>query len=148
MNTTHETKKEENSAQPAPGWTWMILGTILLLLAIAGGVRGCSKKAEADKEARKQTATASAPATHTVPAEKPWTFRTLTVPANGLAVKLYKGFKEWPKGGPVSITLPSGEVVSDQPGVEVKFDEQDGIYIFMADPKGSERKVEILNRWE
>ena len=89
------------------------------------------------------------PAAHTVvPAEKPWTFRTLEIPAGGLAVQLYSGWKDFAFGGDITITTPNGQVLRDQPGVNHQWGLQpDGLYVFLADPAGSKRSVQILNRW-
>jgi hypothetical protein len=89
------------------------------------------------------------PAPHTVvPAEKPWTFRTLEIPAGGLAVQLYSGWKDFAFGGDITITTPNGQVLRDQPGVNHQWGLQpDGLYVFLADPAGSKRSVQILNRW-
>ncbi len=113
------------------------LVTICLLLAVIGGVKGCTKTSK----------TTTPPARVTVPAEKPWTFRTLTIPPGGLVVYLHQGCKGWPKGGAVIITTPDGRILRDQPGVDNDLGPGDGIFIFRADPEGSKRQVEILNRW-
>ena len=83
-----------------------------------------------------------------VPAEKPWTFRTLEIPAGGLAVQLYSGWKDFAFGGDITITTPGGQILKDQPGVNHQWGLQsDGMYVFLADPAGSKRSVQILNRW-
>jgi hypothetical protein len=83
-----------------------------------------------------------------VPAERPWTFQTLEIPPEGLPEYLYQGWKDWPKGGAITITTPSGEVLHDKPGVKVNFGFQpNGVYTFRTDPVGSKREVQIYNRW-
>jgi hypothetical protein len=83
-----------------------------------------------------------------VPAEKPWTFRTLEIPIGGLTVQLYSGWKDFAFGGDITITTPGGQVLKDQPGVNHQWGLQpDGMYVFLADPAGSKRSVQILNRW-
>ena len=84
-----------------------------------------------------------------VPAPNPWTFKMITIPKGGIAVRLYNGWKTWPKGGAILITTPNMEVLKDQPGVINHFgDQPDGIYLITSDPVGIEgRKVEIYNRW-
>ncbi len=113
----------------------MVTGILLL--------RTPSAKKAATEAAKKAPVAPTA-----VTVERPWTFRTLEIPVNGLAVYLHQGWKGWPKGGVIIITTPGGQVFRDQPGVDNDIGSPgDGIYIFLADPKGSERKVEILNRW-
>jgi hypothetical protein len=84
-----------------------------------------------------------------VPAERPWTFRTLEIPANGeLAVHLSQGWRGFTQGGAVTITTPGGQIFHDRPGVPTDMGFQpDGIYIFHSDPIGSKRSMAIYNRW-
>jgi len=128
-----------------------VLTSIFLGIALMLTIGNCRHKYTVAKQAAEEFARTNRPPAVSVArqvVERPLVFRTLEIPPNGLSVKLYKSFKTWPKGGPVSITTPWGEIITDQPGVDTKFDQQDGIYIFLADPKGSERKVEILNKWD
>lgn len=83
------------------------------------------------------------------PAERPWTWQTLTIPPRGLPVYLYPGWQDSAFDGDITITTPSGRVLHDEPGANHNFGIQwkPEIYIFLADPPGSPRKVNILNRW-
>lgn len=66
----------------------------------------------------------------------------------GVPVYLRQGWRGFTQGGPITITTPDGKVYHDQPGVPTKMGYQpDGVFIFRADPVGSERRVVIYNRW-
>src|SRR3989344_2245013 len=121
-----------------------VIVLVCLLLAIIGGARGCNKRAKAKKAAAELAAQKDANKPKTiVPVERPWTFQTVEIPAEGIPIYLYQGWKDWPKNGPITITTPGGQVLQDQPGAENHFGFQpDGMYIFRADPQGSNRKVQ------
>ena len=131
--------------QSAPGWTWMIIIAIFLT-AMVISVKGCKSKGGSGTG---QTNSPPPQATVTVPAEKPWTFRIIPISREGVALYLYPGFKTWPKGGNVIITDPNGKTTVDQPGIikPIECPPGGGIFTFRADPEGSERQEEILNRW-
>jgi hypothetical protein len=116
----------------------------------------CEKdKTEAEKaaERKKKRADAESARTHPqsfVPAERPWTSRTLDIPAGGLAVDLWRGWEDHALGGNISITFPDGRVRRDEPGANHDWGwqpKEHAIHIFIADPPGSARKVAIYNRW-
>lgn len=77
-----------------------------------------------------------------------WTFQTFDIPAEGLRVYLYPGWKDSPLGGAITIEFPGGVTLRDAPEVINHIASQpEGIYIFRAYPVGSKRQVRIYNRW-
>jgi hypothetical protein len=107
-----------------------------------------AKKARAVQEAAKYAKTHPPQQRIIVPAERPWTFRTVEIQAEGLPVYLYQGWRGFTQGGAITITTPGGRVFKDRPGVTTDLGFQpDGMYIFRADPPGSQRQVQIYNRW-
>ena len=85
----------------------------------------------------------------TTPVHTPvWSEKTLKIPPGGFSVTLYRGWRVHPLGGNITITTPSGRVLHDEPGSNHDFGWcPKGNYIFLADPPGSERSVDIYNQW-
>ncbi len=82
------------------------------------------------------------------PTERPWSIQTLDIPDEGLRVYLYQGWKDWPIGGPITITPDGGQPLHDEPGVINHFGFQaDGMYTVRANPIGSKRQIQLYNRW-
>lgn len=89
-----------------------------------------------------------APPAMVTPAERAKTPRTFDVPQEGLRVWLEGSPEIFPKLGGVRVETPSGRSYIDLPGVDLYPGyEPPGIYTFRPDPPGSERKVQIYNRW-
>jgi hypothetical protein len=124
---------------------WRIVKwTFLIGLFGLGGLGGGKKETPATTA---HPATSVATPAITVPVERPWTFKTLVIPSNGLPVYLYQGWKAWPSGA-TTITFPDGKVVKDKPGVKNYLGTTpEGIYIFRTDPPGSDQEEQIYNRW-
>jgi len=133
---------------------WLGVGLLLIFVVGMGScVYRCNVTAPAQEAAERKAAIEYARAHPAPPAEvpaieKPWTLKTLDIPAEGLAVYLYPGWEDYALGGDITITPPEGgKVLHDQPGADHNWGRQpEGIYLFRADPPGP-RKVSILNRW-
>lgn len=121
-------------------WGW-IAGAVGLALVAWGIVYLASRPAT-------PTAVTYAPAPRqVVPAQRPWTFKTLEIPPQGIPVYLYLGAKGFPQGGAITITTPDGKLFHDRPGTLIQLEPQEGIYIYRADPEGSKRSIMVYNRW-
>ena len=65
-----------------------------------------------------------------------------------ITVYLKPGWKSYPKGGPVKIQTPSGDILEDIPGVDSYFGMQpEGTYIIYADSDET-TGVELYNYWK
>jgi hypothetical protein len=123
----------------------------LLVVWMAGYVGYKSAEAEKIAKADRVVAAAHPPALPTppvyVPCQGEWGFQTLDIPEEGLLVYLCQGWKDWPKGGAITITPKGGEPLHDQPGMVNHFGYQpNGLYTIRADPAGSTRQVQLFNR--
>ena len=127
---------------------WVFLGIALMLTIVYGKYRYNIAAGEyyAKRAAAEAYAAAHPPAPHQQEELSAWTFRTLQIPKGGLAVFLHQGAKVFPSG-PITITNPDGQTIEDRPGVKTDVGSKTGIYILRANPEGSERSVEICNRW-
>jgi hypothetical protein len=124
----------------------MLLVAVVLILLRYGYCSG-DKTSTPPTSSKMVTAPVAPPAPRTC--QNPWTIQPRDIPAQGgLAVYLCPGWQDYPQGGAITITTPSGRVLKDEPGVLHNLgDQPEGIYIFRADPPGSKRKVRIYNRW-
>ena len=166
-NNGNNTASSATATTPAPN-AWWEIGVIIIVMVmlIAWAFQNASStrkvadlakaeakaKAEVAEQARKLAIAQKAATNHTViaPAQRPWSMRTLEIPADGLAVHLYPGWRAYSLSENIAITLPDGRVIRDQPGVSSDRHlgmQPEGTYIFLADPPGSPRKVSIYNRW-
>ncbi len=140
-----------------PGVSFPWLGVIIVFTLLGLGSCGYSKWT-----AKKSTTPVATPATPPaqgtnpppvrvvaiVPALNPWTFKTVTIPPNGVGIPLRSGWRGWPDK-PITIRTPKGEVLNTKSGVKSHFREQpDGIYTFISDPPGVQREIEIYNDWD
>lgn len=65
-----------------------------------------------------------------------------------ITVYLKPGWKSYPKGGPVKIQTPSGDILEDTPGVDSYFGMQpEGTYIIYADSDET-TGIELYNYWK
>ncbi|OGI94936.1 hypothetical protein A2917_01895 [Candidatus Nomurabacteria bacterium RIFCSPLOWO2_01_FULL_42_17] len=119
MTTTEP--KDKMVSRSAPIWTWTLLFAIFLLLVIMGWVKGCNKKAEAEKVREAENASTNAPTTTVVVVKKIGKEKTLyKFPPDGCITIFLRGdWTDYPKGGKISFTsLETGKVVLyDEPGV-------------------------------
>lgn len=64
-----------------------------------------------------------------------------------IVVHLKPGWKSYPKGGPVEIQTPSGEILKDSPGVDTHFGYQpEGDYVIYASSDKT-TGIELYNSW-
>jgi hypothetical protein len=150
---------ESQSILKTIGKAFLILALVITLWGVHSWISSAKIRAEEDQKAKAVATKAAAeealknptpPAIQRTiaPAEKPWTMRTMEIPAEGLPVYLYQGWQDFPIGGAITITTPGGQVLHDKPGVINHFGFQlDGLYTFRADPVGSTRQVQVMNRW-
>ena len=124
---------------------------VFLVLFTIGGIRSCNQEtAETERlEAeRKRKAATTTPTRSIVPVERPWTSRTFEVPEKGLRLWLEPGSARYPKLGGIKTHTSSGVIYVDLPGVNHNgMNNPAGWFTFFPDPPGSERKIEIYNRW-
>lgn len=140
---------DTSDLENVPNWTGMVVIAICLLIVIFGGVKSCNEKKEAKKVAAEKYAAAPPPAPRVLaPTERPWSFKTVEIPPEGMSVYLRSGWRGFTQGGAVIITSPGGKIFHDKPGVPTQLGYQpDGMYVFRGDPVGSKRSMVIYNRW-
>lgn len=145
------TTEEKVEVESAPSWAWSSFGVLLVLLTLVLLIMStCS--GDDDDPVSPSTPTSGSgyvPHTRTMPTvDLSWSHQTFDIPAQGLPVYLYPGWKDFAFGGAITITTPSGHVLHDEPGVNHQWGFQPaGMYIFRADPMGSRRSVQIYNQW-
>jgi len=83
------------------------------------------------------------------PAQRPFTTKPLEIPAEGMTVYLYWGWKASALDGAITITAQrGGQIIHDRPSVmrDIGF-QPDGWYTFASNPPGEKRQVQVENRW-
>ena len=130
-------------------FVWTLRFFVLILAAIIiFGFASCVSKCNGSSTSTTYVYTAPPPPVY-VPCRGEWGFRTLDIPAEGLPVYLCQGWKDWPIGGPITITPQGGgKPLDDQPGATNHFGyTPDGMYIIRANPVGSTRQIQLYNQW-
>ena len=132
-------------------WQWGVGIPLVLLLGWSLTSCGSTKKPTTRMATPPTQGTNPPPtvAVTLVPAQDPWTFKTITIPKGGIAVRLYNGWEVYALGGPLKMVTPNDEVLHVTPGIENKVGNQpDGTYLITSNPVGVERKARIYNRWK